>query len=74
MTASGRHVWNVKARPKIHAYYAQILADFSINDMTHTLHYLLKMLKDMERVDFEAQQASENRTVRRSKRSVKGRR
>jgi DNA-binding MarR family transcriptional regulator len=55
MTDSGRHVWLVQALPKIHTYYEQILADFSINDMTHTLHYLLKMLENMERVDVEGQ-------------------
>ena len=53
MTESGRHVWLVQALPKIHVYYEQILADFSINDMTHTLHYLLKMLENMQRVDVE---------------------
>ena len=55
MTESGRHVWLVQALPKIHTYYEQILADFSINDITHTLHYLLKMLENMERVDVEGQ-------------------
>jgi DNA-binding MarR family transcriptional regulator len=53
MTESGRHVWLVKALPKIHAYYEQILGDFSINDVTHTLHYLLKMLENMQRLDAE---------------------
>lgn len=53
MTDSGRHVWLVLALPKIHAYYEQILGDFSINDVTHTLHYLLKILKNMQRVDTE---------------------
>ncbi len=28
--------------PKIHAYYEQVLADFSINDAARMLHYLLK--------------------------------
>ena len=51
MTPSGRHVWQVLARPKILAYYEEILSDFSINDVTHTLHYLLKMLENMKRVD-----------------------
>ena len=51
MTKSGRHVWQVKALPKIHTYYEQVLGDLSINDMTHTLHYLLKMLENMQRID-----------------------
>jgi DNA-binding MarR family transcriptional regulator len=53
MTDSGRHVWQDLALPKIRAYYEQILADFSINDVTHTLHYLLKMLENMQRLDTE---------------------
>ncbi len=53
MTDSGRHTWHDLALPKIHVYYEQILADFSINDVTHSLHYLLKMLENMRRVDDE---------------------
>lgn len=39
------------APPKIHEYYTQALADFSIGDITHTLHYLLKLLENMKRLD-----------------------
>ncbi len=51
MTASGQHVWHVLAQPKIMAYYEDVLGDFSINDVTHTLHYLLKMVENMQRLD-----------------------
>ena len=51
MTESGRHVWINLALPKIYAYYEEILGDFSINDVTHTLHYLLKILENMRRID-----------------------
>ena len=51
MTASGRHVWQALALPKIRAYYGEILGDFSVNDLTHMLHYLLKMLENMQRLD-----------------------
>lgn len=51
MTPSGQHVWEVLAQPKIRTYYQDILGDFSINDITHTLHYLLKMLGNMQRID-----------------------
>nr|WP_235823466.1 MarR family transcriptional regulator [Azohydromonas sediminis] len=51
MTDSGRHVWHGLALPKIHAYYAKVLEDFSTNDVTHALHYLLKMLDSMKRID-----------------------
>ena len=51
MTDSGRRVWLVEAQPKIHGYYEEALAGFSVNDITHTLHYLLKLLENMQRVD-----------------------
>lgn len=53
MTESGRHVWHDLALPKIHGYYEAILSDFSVNDVTHTLHYLLKILENMQRLDTE---------------------
>jgi DNA-binding MarR family transcriptional regulator len=53
MTASGRHAWRVLAQPKIRAYYEQVLGEFSVNDMAHMLHYLLRMLGNMERLDVE---------------------
>ena len=59
MTESGRHVWKDLALPKIHGYYEAILADFSVNDVTHTLHYLLKILENMQRLDAERLSAEE---------------
>lgn len=53
MTAGGRQVWQRQALPKIHAYYEEALAGFSVNDMVHSVHYLLKMLENMERIDAE---------------------
>jgi len=51
MTESGKDVWAVQAQPKIHDYYEQALGGFSISDITHTLHYLLKLLENMKRLD-----------------------
>jgi DNA-binding MarR family transcriptional regulator len=51
MTEVGQQVWSVKAQPKIHAYYEQALHDFSVGDLTHTLHYLLKLLDNMRALD-----------------------
>jgi DNA-binding MarR family transcriptional regulator len=62
MTDSGRHVWHVLALPKIRGYYDEILADFSVNDVTHTLHYLLKILENMQRLDAERPSADEAAT------------
>ncbi len=54
ITESGRYVWQVLALPKIHAYYEQVLADFSVNDTARMLHYLLSILENMERLDAPA--------------------
>ncbi|QCP51796.1 MarR family transcriptional regulator [Trinickia violacea] len=55
MTESGRRLWAQQATPKIHEYYEQVLEDFSVDDVTHTLHYLLKLLDSMKRLDDAAQ-------------------
>ncbi|RBP17250.1 MarR family transcriptional regulator [Roseiarcus fermentans] len=54
MTDAGRATWRDLALPKIHAYYDQILVDFSISDTAHMLHYLLKILENMQRLDATA--------------------
>jgi DNA-binding MarR family transcriptional regulator len=51
MTPLGRRVWRVRALPKIRTYYAAALDGFSVNDLAHTLHYLLKMLGNMQRLE-----------------------
>jgi DNA-binding MarR family transcriptional regulator len=51
MTDTGRHVWMELAQPKIKVYYEQALQDFSMGDMAHTLHYFLKLLDNMEKID-----------------------
>lgn len=51
MTEPGRHVWQVLAQPKIRDYYGEVLSDFSLNDLVHTLHYLIKILENMKRLD-----------------------
>ncbi|RQH04485.1 MarR family transcriptional regulator [Paraburkholderia dinghuensis] len=51
MSTSGRQLWQQQAIPKINAYYDDVLTDFSIDDVTHALHYLLKLLDNMKRID-----------------------
>lgn len=51
MTESGRHIWRDKARPKILAYYEEALDEFSVADLTHFLHYQLKLLENMKKLD-----------------------
>ncbi len=53
MTESGRHVWLVLAQPKIADFYRELLVGFSTEDVTHALHYLLKILDNMKRIDGE---------------------
>ncbi len=53
MSPEGQQLWTERALPKIRAYYERILVDFSINDLSHNLHYLLKMLDNMKQVDDE---------------------
>ena len=60
VTRSGRRVWLTQALPKIHQYYGEVLADFSVNDVTHALHYLLRMLENMQRLDAEGQAGGES--------------
>lgn len=54
MTQAGRKVWLQDAQPKIRDYYAQALDGLSLGDITHTLHYLMKLLENMERLDQES--------------------
>lgn len=51
MTDHGSRVWQQEAQPKIRDYYEQALEGFSSADMTHLLHYLLKLLGNMTRID-----------------------
>ena len=60
MTAHGRKVWEKDAQPKIRAYYESALADFSTGDLTHTLHYLMKLLDNMEKIDQSVEQSQED--------------
>lgn len=53
VTPLGRRVWSTQALPKIFDYYEQALVGFSINDVTHAVHYLLRLLENMKRVDDE---------------------
>jgi DNA-binding MarR family transcriptional regulator len=58
MTESGRKLWIHEATPKINEYYEEVLENFSTDDVTHTLHYLLKLLDNMKRLDDSTRAAS----------------
>jgi DNA-binding MarR family transcriptional regulator len=59
LTPSGRELWQQHALPKIHGYYDQVLQGFSINDSAHALHYLLKILDNMKRIDTPVDEGGE---------------
>lgn len=56
LTEAGQQVWQHDAAASIAGYYEQALEGFSSNDMVHSLHYLLKLLDNMQAID--AQQTS----------------
>lgn len=51
MSQAGRHTWEHGAQAKIEGYYTQALEGFSTSDQVHALHYLLKLLDNMQRID-----------------------
>ena len=51
MSQAGRHTWEHGAQAKIEGYYTQALDGFSVSDQVHALHYLLKLLDNMQRID-----------------------
>jgi DNA-binding MarR family transcriptional regulator len=60
MSKAGQHLWIDQAQPKIKAYYEQVMNEFSTSDMAHTLHYMLKLLDNMEKVDFQNEESEVN--------------
>lgn len=59
MTAEGSRVWRDEAPALIQNYYEQALADFSVGDTAHLLHYLLKLLDNMQAIDVRSGSAEE---------------
>lgn len=51
MTEDGRALWQQRALPKIARYYGRAVAGMSLEDLTHTLHYLLALLDNMTAID-----------------------
>ncbi len=54
MTAGGHQLWEQQALPKIHRYYQRATAGLSDDDLTHALHYLLRVLDNMNAIDSSA--------------------
>ncbi len=60
MTESGREVWLLHAVPLIAEYYEGALEGFGVNDMVHTVHYLLRILENMRRLDTTGDDAGDD--------------
>lgn len=51
LTERGRLHWEQRALPKIQQFYADATAGMSIEDMSHALHYLVRLMENMTRLD-----------------------
>ncbi len=51
LTALGRQRWHERALPRIRDYYEEAVAGLSIEDMSHALHYLVRLLDNMTAID-----------------------
>ena len=51
MTENGRRVWEEAAQPKIKAFYEAATEGMSTTDLAHSLHYMIKLLENMNRID-----------------------
>jgi DNA-binding MarR family transcriptional regulator len=51
LTDLGRTRWHNDALPRINDYYDQAVTGLSIEDLSHALHYLLRLLDNMTAID-----------------------
>jgi DNA-binding MarR family transcriptional regulator len=54
LTPEGDQLWSTLAQPKIRGYYQEALSNFSTSDLSHSLHYLLKLLSNMQDIDLSS--------------------
>ncbi|MCP3993167.1 MAG: MarR family transcriptional regulator [Actinomycetia bacterium] len=51
LTSHGELMWHERALPRIHAFYDQAATGLSVEDMSHALHYLMRLLDNMTTID-----------------------
>ena len=51
LTDNGRRGWHDRALPLIHGYYEEAATGLSVEDMSHALHYVLRLLDNMTAID-----------------------
>jgi DNA-binding MarR family transcriptional regulator len=54
ITDVGRTRWHTNALPLINDYYDQAVAGLSVEDLSHALHYLVRLLDNMTAMDQRA--------------------
>ena len=51
LTGTGRERWFERALPRINRYYDEAVAGLSLEDLSHALHYLVRLLDNMTAID-----------------------
>ena len=51
LTPVGRQRWQERTLPRIERFYDDAVAGLSIEDMSHALHYLVRLLENMTAID-----------------------
>ncbi|MEZ5225688.1 MAG: MarR family transcriptional regulator [Acidimicrobiales bacterium] len=51
MTAEGKERWETRALPRIGAFYDEAVHGLSTEDLSHALHYLVRLLDNMSAID-----------------------
>jgi DNA-binding MarR family transcriptional regulator len=51
LTPDGRRRWHDRAVPRINEFYDRAAAGLSVEDLSHTLHYLVRLLDNMVAID-----------------------
>lgn len=57
LTDLGRRHWEDGALPRIERFYGDATAGMSVEDMSHALHYVVRLLENMTRLDDGAEPA-----------------
>lgn len=51
LTGPGRERWHTRALPRINTFYDDAVAGLSTEDLSHALHYLVRLLDNMTALD-----------------------
>lgn len=51
LTPAGSEAWHERALPSIHSFYDGAAQGLSLDDMTHVVHYLARLIENMSALD-----------------------